>query len=288
MSPSRPEYSPNVMSRSASRSRCKITCFAVWAAIRPKSAGVSSHSRSTILSISSPSSFSLISTSCAKTVTAPDSRSISARAWRVSSALVIRRYADARAFSIASTTVSNEMPRSRSSSRSESIGMFKLLPFSVPFEDRPRRPDLVERDVQLPVVRTQPYGRLRRARDDPVDPVAVVDQWSLGLHHDLAADRQREVLRRLELPLEARGRHLERVPARDRIAEVQPPGDLLGHLCDGVEVDPVDRVDEHPHDRPAGTAPYLDVPESKLAPSGDRLGEVSDLLQSAHRPLPQQ
>src|ERR671919_2415478 len=163
-------------------------------------------------------------------VTAPDSRSITARAWRVSSALVIRRYADARAFSIASTTVSNEIPRSRSISRSESIGMFKLLPFSVPFEDRPRRPDLVERHVQLPVVRPQPHGRIRRPRDDPVDAMAVVDQRSLRLHHDLAANRQSEVLRRPQLSLEARRRDLERVPARDRIAKVQPPGDLLGHL----------------------------------------------------------
>ena len=45
MSPSRPAYSPKVSSSSTSRSRCKITCRAVVAAIRPKPAGVSSYSR---------------------------------------------------------------------------------------------------------------------------------------------------------------------------------------------------------------------------------------------------
>jgi len=35
-------YSSYLRSRSASRMRCRITCLAVWAAIRPKSLGVSS------------------------------------------------------------------------------------------------------------------------------------------------------------------------------------------------------------------------------------------------------
>ena len=42
ISPTRSWYSSNIMSRSASRIRCRITCLAVWAAIRPKSVGVTS------------------------------------------------------------------------------------------------------------------------------------------------------------------------------------------------------------------------------------------------------
>jgi hypothetical protein len=42
ISPTRSRYSSNIMSRSASRIRCKMTCFAVWAAILPKSVGVTS------------------------------------------------------------------------------------------------------------------------------------------------------------------------------------------------------------------------------------------------------
>ena len=44
MSPSLPENSPNLMSSSASRSRCSMICFAVVAAIRPNPSGVSSYS----------------------------------------------------------------------------------------------------------------------------------------------------------------------------------------------------------------------------------------------------
>jgi hypothetical protein len=38
-SPTRPEYSANTLSRSASRTFWKITCFAVCAAIRPEHVG---------------------------------------------------------------------------------------------------------------------------------------------------------------------------------------------------------------------------------------------------------
>src|SRR5215468_2011087 len=71
MSPSRPAYSPKVSSSSASRSRCRMTCRAVVAAIRPKPAGVWSYSRSTW-----PSS----PVSAAQTVTCPVVRSTSTRA----------------------------------------------------------------------------------------------------------------------------------------------------------------------------------------------------------------
>ena len=43
-SPTRSRYSSNIMSRSASRMRWRITCLAVCAAMRPKSSGVTSRS----------------------------------------------------------------------------------------------------------------------------------------------------------------------------------------------------------------------------------------------------
>ena len=43
-SPTRSWYSSNIMSRSASRIRWRITCLAVWAAMRPKLSGVTSRS----------------------------------------------------------------------------------------------------------------------------------------------------------------------------------------------------------------------------------------------------
>ncbi len=44
MSPSRPAYSSYFISRSTSRMPCMRICFVVWAAIRPKSSGVTSSS----------------------------------------------------------------------------------------------------------------------------------------------------------------------------------------------------------------------------------------------------
>ena len=52
-SPTRSWYSSNIMSRSASRMRWRITCLAVCAAMRPKSSGVTS--RSSIWSLYSAS-----------------------------------------------------------------------------------------------------------------------------------------------------------------------------------------------------------------------------------------
>jgi N utilization substance protein A len=69
MSPSRPAYSSYFSSRSASRTRCMSTCLAVWAAMRPKSAGVSSHSRVTLPSSSSSWPYTRISNDSASIVT---------------------------------------------------------------------------------------------------------------------------------------------------------------------------------------------------------------------------
>ncbi len=59
-------YSSYMRSRSASRMRCRITCLAVWAAMRPKSSGVTSTRSTSLMSTlerSSPIS-SPVSSSC--------------------------------------------------------------------------------------------------------------------------------------------------------------------------------------------------------------------------------
>src|SRR5689334_14548011 len=106
MSPSLPENSPNLMSSSASRSRCSMICFAVVAAIRPKPSGVSSYS---------PTFWPSSSSSAAYTVTWPLLRSSSTRAsvWAPGDLW----YAVSRACSMASTRMSKEISFSRSSER---------------------------------------------------------------------------------------------------------------------------------------------------------------------------
>ena len=54
ISPTRSWYSSNIMSRSASRIRWRITCLAVCAAIRPKSVGVTSRRRDLVLVLGKP------------------------------------------------------------------------------------------------------------------------------------------------------------------------------------------------------------------------------------------
>ena len=114
MSPSRPAYSSYFISRSASRMRCRMTCLAVCAAMRPKSAGVSSHSRTTL-----PSS----SSSCAITRISPVSTSISTSASSAASGM--RLYAVTSALASASSMISSEIPFSiANADRASSISGF--------------------------------------------------------------------------------------------------------------------------------------------------------------------
>src|SRR5271170_2016893 len=114
MSPSCPAYSPKVISSSTSRSRCRITCRAVVAAIRPNPAGVSSYSRPV-----APSSLA----SRAQTVTWPVALFTSTR--EAGLAPSVLWYAISSASSIALRAVSDEMSfsfsRLRSTLRSMSI-----------------------------------------------------------------------------------------------------------------------------------------------------------------------
>ena len=79
MSPSRPAYSSNLSSRSASRIRWENTCLAAWAAMRPKSSGVTSISGPT----GSPSS----SSSWANTRISPLSGSMVTQAYSYASGM---------------------------------------------------------------------------------------------------------------------------------------------------------------------------------------------------------
>src|SRR5215467_1368142 len=122
MSPSCPAYSPNVISSSTSRSRCRITWRAVVAAIRPNPAGVSSYSRA--VAPSAP-------VSRAQTVTWPVFLSTSTRAAGLAPSVLW--YAINSASSIALMTVSSEMSfslsRLRSTLRSMSIAASSKVRF---------------------------------------------------------------------------------------------------------------------------------------------------------------
>src|SRR6516164_9253280 len=125
MSPSRPAYSPKVSSSSPSRNRCRMTCLAVVAAIRPNPAGVSSYSWTT-----APSGPVLM----AQTVTCPLFLSTSTRA--DGDAPSDLWYATSSASSMALIARSREMSfslsRLRSTLRSISIAGRSKLGWRVP------------------------------------------------------------------------------------------------------------------------------------------------------------
>ena len=239
ISPSLPAYSSYLLSRSTSRMRCRMTCFAVCAAMRPKSLGVSSHSRTT-----APSS----SSSCAMTWMSPVSTSISTSA--SSAAFGIRLYAVTSAFASASSMISMEMPFSRSMFSSASIISEFIAKPSVrcaarcslrgallvallaaptrlrcraPLEDRACLGDVVELDPALGAVDVEDGTVLVDARDRAAEAldgaVAVAVTSRSGLHGDEVADDAAPVVGAPERPLEAGAAHLE---------GVRPPEDAVG------------------------------------------------------------
>src|SRR3984957_14928656 len=269
MSPSCPAYSPKVISSSTSRSRCRITCRAVVAAIRPNPAGVSSYSRPV-----TPSSLA----SRAQTVTWPVARFTSTR--EAGLAPSVLWYAISSASSIALMAVSDEMSfsfsRLRSTLRSMSIAassqvfvvfvgevrifvfIFCLAEFGV---RNPPELDLDGARAQLP--QPEPALALGQVERD----AAGIRREYPALHRSLAghldldqpADRAPPVPRLGQRAVHPGRGHLQGVRhLAERVALVEQGGDLAADVGRVVEADPVVAVhhdaqqppparDGHPH-----------------------------------------
>src|ERR1700722_9304324 len=258
MSPSCPAYSPKVISSSTSRSRCRITCRAVVAAIRPNPAGVSSYSR-------------------------PVARFTSTR--EAGLAPSVLWYAISSASSIALMAVSDEMSfsfsRLRSTLRSMSIAassqvfvvfvavffvgevrifvfIFCLAEFGV---RNPPELDLDGARAQLP--QPEPALALGQVERD----AAGIRREYPALHRSLAghldldqpADRAPPVPRLGQRAVHPGRGHLQGVRhLAERVALVEQGGDLAADVGRVVEADPVVAVhhdaqqppparDGHPH-----------------------------------------
>src|SRR4051794_12852664 len=237
-SPSRPENSPNLMSSSASRSRWRITCFAVVAAMRPKPSGVSSYSPTT-----SPSS----SVSAAKTVTLPVLRSRWTRAF--SCAPLVLWYAVSSACSRASTRMSKLISFSRSSARSRvrSTSMSTPLPRGIELHLHARAIHVGELDVLHTAVDVERHRAVVLADDAARDSPAVV-----GADLDQPPDVATPVARMCQRAIHAGRGDLEGVrllaPGVECRAGVEDARDLFGRLRDVVERDSAILVDRDPHE----------------------------------------
>src|SRR5918992_161136 len=270
-SPTRSRYSSNIMSRSASRIRWRITCLAVCAAIRPKSCGVTSRvsiwssnsarragsmsgasgmtispvsgstRRSSSVAASSASSSSCSSrsggSSSSSTRKSPESRSIRTRAYRAAPGCFL--YADRRASSKASMSFSSEMPFSRPSTRTASTISCDMRSVS----QKVRSMDVRVRDRDHPSLGGDGdavIARVEQLAGERAPPVVL----AAGAHPRAPADEAAEVLRLGERALHARRGDLERVLLADL-------GKLLRDPLAQLERDAGGVVDEEP-DEAAG------------------------------------
>src|SRR5688500_5662430 len=115
------------------------------------------------------------------------------------------------------------MPRSLSSSRSESIGMFMSAPlWSSPFEDRLRGLDPLVRHLDLLSARYFKIDVFPLCFPNvPLEPVTVSYEDLRRLDHCLVTDRAPVVLRGTKSAFDPGGRYLEGVAARDRVSQVE-------------------------------------------------------------------
>src|SRR5512133_3023926 len=238
-SPTRSTYSSYIIARSASRMRCRMTCFAVCAAMRPKFSGVtssrlirfsgtsdqsSSRSSSEIsvwffspVSSSSRSSSSIArsrassssrsSRSCGISIeytrTSPSS-SNSTVAWRAAPGVFL--YAANSASSSAWISVSPSIPFSRSIVRTAS--MISLDISLRPFVDQIAPHDLAVRDVHCFVGGLDGDGAIV-----DVDDLAAHAASRLGAERNAVADRVAEMLGGPQRSLETGRRHFDAVVA---------------------------------------------------------------------------
>src|SRR5437763_13233806 len=266
-------YSSYIIARSASRIRCRITCFAVCAAMRPKSCGVTSSrliwlSGMSDQSISSSSSEirvccrTPVSTSRASSSSSFRSRASSIRrsstsagssiektrkspwsssstvAWREAPAIFL--YAARRASSSAATSVPCSIPLSRSISRTASMISWLM---ALPFVDQVAPDDRLVRDVQRVSVHSDLHGTLARLEH-------LAAHAPLGRpQRNTAPNGVAEMRRGADGPLDPRRGHVDRV-----LPQVVPEG--VRHPLPELVVDALRVVDEHGE---ALTATQLDA-----------------------------
>src|SRR5581483_10376923 len=264
-------YSSYIISRSASRIRCKMTCFAVWAAMRPKFSGVtsvrltsagstadqsicrsssdtrtcecspdsSSCSSSSVIARSRASSIRRSSmsfgSSIAKTRKSPLSGSSSTLAWRDAPGVFL--YAAWRASSRAWIRVSSSIPFSFSIVLTAS--MISLLMSSSPFVDEVAPHDLAVRDHNgLAAAGAEAQGAFV-CRDHLAAKALAAADLVLGAHGDLPADGIAEVRGRAQRPLDARRGDVDGVPVQVAAEQVGNP--LAERVVDARGVVDVDR-----------------------------------------------
>src|SRR5581483_1453491 len=129
-----------------------------------------------------------------------------------------------------------------------------------PLEDRPRRCEVLVGDAQLSALGGD-HHRLRVGRDQRALVHAGAAHRLHRLHPDALTHAPLEVAGRAERSLQPGRAHLQPVPGRSEVLEVEPAREALGGLGDGVEVDAALPVHRHAEHHPPTLLAVGDLPE---------------------------
>src|SRR3990167_790992 len=144
--------------------------------------------------------------------------------------------------------------------------------------DQPGPLHAIERQIKMLFVHFH-HDVIRRHAHQPAGKILPPQQRRLHLHLDRLADEAPEVLRRDQRPIEAGRRHLQGVPPRQRVLDVEQRGKLPADTGTVVYVHARGTIYIHPQ-RGAMVAPrQLHVHELK-AQGHDRSEEHTSELQS--------
>src|ERR687888_418439 len=263
----RSTYSSYIISRSASRIRCRMTCLAVCAAMRPKFSGVTSsrftrcsgtsdQSMSRSSSVTSVCERSPVSASSRSSSSSARSRASSRRRSSMSGGSSIEKTRNSPSPGSSSTVAWRDAPgvflyAASSASSSAWMSVFSSIPFSrsivltasmisrlisLPLVDHVAPHDLGVRDeYRLAAVRAELHASPAGVEDLAPEPPPSVD-LVLRAEGDAAADGVGEVGGLAERPLQARRGDV------DRVAVEVAPQEIRHQLAERV-VDPGRMVD---------------------------------------------
>src|SRR5205823_1578707 len=289
-----------MMSRSASRTRWMMFCFAAWAAIRPNFSGGSlasswsptsasgSSSRRASSSVTWFSGSSIFSTtvlisksstsptsglnlasmffSCPKVFLAAESMA-SSRAWTMMSRLI--------PFSLLTCSMTrfrsgNIRPPVPSSGVRPPGGASEIVLDVGLLDGHERKHDAA--DVRIMDRHALGIHRLER----PVEHPAVTDRI-MGANPYPLPERATEVRLAQQGPVDARRRTLELVATRDRVVRVEHVAELTGHASQLVDRDAALRaVDQQPQDQPSAFGAVLHVDELEPRSQDEGLRQLPD------------
>src|SRR5262245_17136900 len=275
--------SAKMLSRSASRTRWRMTCLARWASMRPNCCGgnsCSSSSPSSAAGLRAVASARLISASGSSTLSTTFLRPYTRRApvrrsssMRTFSGVFLA--ADSRADSSASKRTSGSIPFSRP------ICSITAISSRFTLSSRPPRPRHLDVEPGLRQDRARNLDGLARALEhQPVDlhlgePAGELVSSRRPASHRLA-DRPAQLALLAQQPIQPRRGHFQVVASLDESRHVEDIAQFPARLLAVLDPHAARLVDEHSQDPPRPGPPPVDIDELQSAVPEHGLDDLLD------------